>query len=355
MSRDVSTDNVSAAGDATTSPSQRSVSDAHNLFTIVAPVIFQATLLTGFLYYIGWARTHSFFGYFGVDTSLVDFSTPDFVLRGGSDVLRALWIYIARGAAPALGLFAIHRLVMIPALVRATQRDPSAPSKVAANELSIQSPSSGDWSRLVRQARMLYRWRPGASFIRWSIRILQGLAIMLAATMLAAIVFDKFGTLLGIKLPLLLALSFILLGYVAQMRSTYSDVLTATMASPVPSQHRIYPLVLLTLGLLAGVWATSLYGDRLGREQATAIAANPDLLSEVQVDSTDRIALNGHGVTVSEIAQLGSKYRYQYTGLRLLASPPSRFLLLPSKWQKGRDRVFVLNDDNSVRVDIFAR
>jgi hypothetical protein len=354
VTHDVPTDSASPTDGAIPSPSQRTVADPNSLLTIIAPIISQATLITGLLYYIGWARTNSLFGYFGVDTSLVGFNTPDFVLRGGSDVMHSLWIYIALGAAPAFGLFAIHRLVVIRALVRTRERS-SQPSKITANELCNPNLPYGNWLRAIRQARMLHRWRPGVSFIRWFMRSIQGFAVTLAAAMLAGIVFNKFGTSLGLALPLLLIFSFILLGYVAHIYSAYSDVLATTMTPPAPARPRIYPMALLALGLLAGIWAVSLYGDRLGTSDAISIAANQSVLSEVQVYSTDRIALHGSGIIVSEIAQPGTKYRYQYTGLRLLASPPGRFLLLPSKWQKGRDRVLVLRDNDSIRVDIFTQ
>lgn len=347
------TDSASPTDGDTPSPRQYVEAGSNNLFTIIAPVISQATLITGLLYYIGWARTNSLFGYFGVDTSLVGFGTPDFVLRGGSDVMHGLWIYIAFGAVPALGLFATHRLIVIQALVRAKRRS-SAPSKVDTKKLCVPGPQHGSWSVAVRRAQMLQHWRPGASFIRRFIRSVQGFAIMLAATMLAGIVFDKFGILLGIKLPLLLILSFILLGYVTHIQSAYSDVLAKAVTPPASTAPRVYSLALLALGLLAGVWAISLYGERLGTQDALSIAANQGALSKVQVYSTDRIALQGSGIIVSEIAQPGTKYHYEYTGLRLLASPPGRFLLLPSKWQKGRDRVLVLRDNDFIRVDIFT-
>jgi hypothetical protein len=99
----------------------------------------------------------------------------------------------------------------------------------------------------------------------------------------------------------------------------------------------------------------SLYADRLGTRLAADTAADLPVQPGVVVYSTERIALSGPGVTVDEIVQPGVKYRFQYTGLRLLGRAPDKFLLLPSRWQRGRDRVLLLRDDNSIRIDIEAR
>jgi hypothetical protein len=360
VTRHVPADSASLVEGATPSALPPTVAEPNNLLTIIGTITSQAALITGVLYYIGWARTNSLFQYFGVDPALVGFSTPDYVLRGGSDVVHGLWIYVA--FAGALGLATIHHLVMVPALMSAELRSPP-PSTNTTSESSSPNPSYADRSGLswairltVHSARVLGHWRPGVSAIRWFVRILRALAIALAATVLAGILSHVLGALLGLLLPLLLIFSVALLGYTAHIHSTYPNILAPRTPCPQPNRpSRVYPLTPLALGLIAGIWTLTLYGDRLGTRYATSLDANLAIAPEVIVYSTDRIALHGPGVSVAEIVQPGTKYHYQYAGLRFLAHPPDHFLLLPSKWRKGRDRTFLLRDNDSVRIDITAR
>jgi hypothetical protein len=57
------------------------VTNAPGLLTIVGTITSQTVLITALLYYFGWARTQASLAYFGLDTSLIAYSTPDYVLR----------------------------------------------------------------------------------------------------------------------------------------------------------------------------------------------------------------------------------------------------------------------------------
>jgi hypothetical protein len=85
---------------------------------------------------------------------------------------------------------------------------------------------------------------------------------------------------------------------------------------------------MLSLSLFASLWAVSLYGDRVGTRIATSFVCHLPHESEVVVYSTAQITLLGPGVVVTEITQPGTKYHYQYPGLRLLAHSTDKYLLL---------------------------
>jgi hypothetical protein len=72
----------------------------------------------------------------------------------------------------------------------------------------------------------------------------------------------------------------------------------------------------------------------------------------VMLYSAERLSIDGPGVKVDEISQSGSKYHYQYSGIRLLARSEDKYLLLPKYWQPRRDRVFIIRDDGSIRIDV---
>ena len=55
--------------------------DASRLAGLVRSVVAPATLISGIAYYFGWRREQAFAGYFGIDASLLDFSSTDYVIR----------------------------------------------------------------------------------------------------------------------------------------------------------------------------------------------------------------------------------------------------------------------------------
>lgn len=265
-------------GTAPSSPEQRALADPSNVLTIIGTVTSQGLLITALLYYFGWVRAHSFLGYFGVDPSLVGYSTTDYVLRS----INVAFPPFIRAAFAALVLFGFHRLVMAPALMNITS-GPPPPSKTAISEGS--SPITPRVTRrglsravgsVVHRARAFGRWRLGPSGIQWFIGAFQAVAISLSAAVLTGVLFpEQIGAPLGLLLPLLLIVSVTLLGYVAHLRSRYPDALAATKPprSALPPNPRAYTLTLLALGLVAGLWAVSLYGDNVGTRLATDMVA----------------------------------------------------------------------------------
>jgi hypothetical protein len=201
-------------------------------------------------------------------------------------------------------------------------------------------------------------------------------ATLAAIVIIGVLVPDQVSVPLGVVLPLLLLASVSLFGYVAYLRATHPEA-GATRPwrlrrpSLAPSQNHAlsardtsprsgpYPLaqalVLLALGLLAVLWAVGLYADRVGTSLARDLVAGLSNQAAVTIYSTERIAIAGTGVDVSEIAQPGSRYRYQYSGIRLLVRSGDKYLLLPVGWQRGRDRVFLVQDDDTIRIDVAAQ
>lgn len=339
---------------------QRAVTGPINVLAVIGSITSQAVLITALLYYFGWVYTHNFFRYFGIDISLLDYSTTDYVLRS-INVAFQPFAYLALAAFLLLGF---HRLMVLPALMKTTPGLPrSSEATISDSSGSIMVPRSAWQSlnhtvglKIRRRAQALGCGRPGSSGIRWIIGVIQAAALAFMALAFVGILFlDTFGAPLGLFLPVSLMLGSSLLGYVAYMRSTYPDTLAVT----VPPQHsaisRAYAVTLLALGLIGGLWAVASYGEDVGTRSAAGFAAQLLVQPGVVIYSIDRIALNGTGIDVNEITQAGAKYHYQYTGLRLLVRSQDRFLLVPSQWQLGRDRVFLLRDDDSIRVDVTVR
>lgn len=341
------------------------------ILEIVGTVIGPAALVTGLLYYFGWVRTHAIFSYFGVDNRLIEYSPSDYVLRSSAITFDA----VIRVAFIALILVGFHRFMV------AWIFDLSDKSRV--------------------------QWRTIQSFAA----VAQVIGVVLAGIVILAVLSpDEVGRPLGLIVPLLLIMSVALLGYVTHIRSVYLSALARThrdapaggitnqeaergedkdipagsadqpyvetsvaqrrgeqllgtfkringmwSSSQVAPYSRARALILLTLGLVGILWAVSLYAYQVGAETATRVAADLPNQSAIVLYSAERIAIDGPGVNVTEITQPGSKYHYQYSGLRWLTRSADTYLLLPRYWQRGRDQVFVIRDDGSIRIDVAAR
>jgi hypothetical protein len=60
-------------------PADRQTADA--IWRTVGWVVGQSALLAALLLFFGWARTRATFAHFGVDLSLLEFSTTDYIIR----------------------------------------------------------------------------------------------------------------------------------------------------------------------------------------------------------------------------------------------------------------------------------
>jgi hypothetical protein len=301
------------------------------------------------LYYFGWVRTQAMFAYFGVDTSLIGYGIPDYVLRSVDAAFRP-FIYAALIALITLG---IHRLV-----IRRTLNMPER--------------------RRARDGVQLF------------VIIMHLIGIGLVVVVITGLLMpDLVGRPLGILVPVSLMMSVVLLGYVTYLHSTYLKELTparrsaqldrdfeavANRNSPPPRgkwlpaalelmhgmrlaprvvpHSRVQIFVLPVLGLLGMMWAVSLYANQVGTDMASRFVAELPYRPRVVIYSTERIAIAGSGVKVDEIVQLNEKYHYKYSGIRLLIRSTDRYILLPRDWQRGRDCVFILRDNDSIRVDV---
>jgi len=340
-------------GTLSSGPKQYAGTDSGNVLTIIGTVTSQGVLITALFYYFGWVYTHGLFDYFGVDPNLVGYGTVDYALRS---INVAFYPFIVAAFA-ALVLFGIHRIVIAPGLLN-DKADPLSLSNMVTPDLSGSASLRHAWpTRLIASlTRSWGRQRQRPARIRWLLGALRLVAIICASVVFVGILFPgQVGIPLGLAMPLLLIVSVALLGYVAHMCSRYPNAALATTITVVAPPSRAYTLTLLALGLIAGLWAVSLYGNYAGVHHAKDVATRLASQSGIVVYSTERVALSGPGIAVAEIAQSGSKYHYQYTGLRLLAHASDKYLLLPSAWQHGRDRVFLLRDSDSIRVDIAVR
>jgi len=79
---------------------------AERLLRLAAAVAAPTTLLTGLLFYFGWAHAFWFFEYFGVHLTVLDLSTQDYLMRS----VNGLFFPTLVGGVIALGILAAARL-----------------------------------------------------------------------------------------------------------------------------------------------------------------------------------------------------------------------------------------------------
>ena len=273
----------------------------------------QTVVITGLLYYFGWVRTQANFGYFGIDTSLLGYTTSDYLIRSVSSsfpLVTGLMLV-------AFALLGAHRWVLAHAVLVPA-------SKSAGKTLSFcvsAAPIFGATLAVVVLLRLFFPLQ-----IVWP----QGLA-----------------------LPLILILAVSVLGYSGHLRSLRRVALVGTQKKYQSSvETRIRFFLLIALGILGVLWWVTLYAAQVGQQKAVETVANLRYEPEVFIYSSERMAIAGPGIAVNEIQEAGSKYRYRYTGLRLLVQAGGKYALLPVGWKSGRDSVFLIPVDSTIRLDI---
>ncbi|MFE0470016.1 hypothetical protein ACFW2V_00180 [Streptomyces sp. NPDC058947] len=111
--------------------------------------------------------------------------------------------------------------------------------------------------------------------------------------------------------------------------------------------------VVLTAAALFVVWAIALAATSLGRLDAQRDAERSVLRVEVVVLSTERLSMApGPAAPRAEDLGAGNHYRYRYSRLRLLVARDQRYYLLPVGWRHERDPTYVIQDDDSIRIEL---
>jgi hypothetical protein len=273
-------------------------------------LLSQTVLISAVLYYFGWVRTQATWTYFGIDTSLLGFTTTDYALRS----INSAFLPLTGLGIAVLAAAAIHNFVVLPA-VRATP-----------------------FSRRRRLA---------------SIGLVAGYclgAALLAVVAIGLLAPVSVGGPLGVLLPLFLLGAACLIAYLDQLRHT-----ELPRRGPRTKGSGLRVLILTALAIIGLLWAVSNYAQRIGEQVALGLATSLHDRPAVILYSADRLSLAGTGVDVTTVDQEGSKYRFRYSGLVSLIHNPDRYLLIPVDWQKGQDAVFIIPTGNDLRIDLIAR
>lgn len=278
------------------SPSNASTA-THSVLQAIAWIAAQVAFLTGFLYYFGWVRTGAIFSHFGIDQSLLKYSSQDYLLRSAGLAFRPVAILLVAFAGICLALF--------------VQRAASARFQVAS---------------------------------RW---ILLGTILVAVGISLLGLV-RLFGV-ATLGSPLLWAIALALGAATAEAAASAGPWAMTSSAGAALRRGLAVGLV-----ILGSFWACAIYAQNTGTKLAAGWAANLQTRPSILIYSSEDLRLTGPGITVKRLASSG--YRYHYSGLRLLTYSNERWFLLPVGWD-GRpgQTAIVIRDVSTIRVEVSPR
>lgn len=291
------------------SPNGAQAGLASQVLNWVVLLVPPTTLVTALAIWFGWAMTDSRSSYFGLDLSTLELTTTDYVMRS-PDALISPAIFLAFAVLVGLGVHAVVRRILHSDVDVRTIRLIATMLAVlgfVAVVLAVHS-LFGDDLELRHVHRLL---RPA---------LLGGGALCMAY-------------------------SFFVLVAVTDRPSTRPS------SGPTPAWERAVYLALTALMILSLFWATTLYARAEGRQRAEDIAEHLHIQPGVSVYSAESLAI-GSSVPVEHNTMPDARYRYKYSGLRLLVRSGDTFFLLPDGWTRADGTLIVLKDEPSIRIEL---
>jgi hypothetical protein len=260
------------------------------------------TLVSALAYYIGSVRQEALARYFGLDTSLLQLSSRDYVVRSTDALVR----FVAGLCVVALLLVAAHLLMGAVLAQRPTML--KAWSVIVA-VVGVAAIVAGGW-RLMHPVRL-----------------------------------DGF-YLLG---PASLATGALLLGFGARRLAP----------SPVPDGtgrwvSRVGSVGIVALVLVGMFWGANDYARAQGRARAVELARSLRGLPAATVYSEAPLGLGTTGVQETSTGS-ATHPQYRYVGLRLLMRSEDAFFLIPEVWTPSDGSVVMLADRAGVRLEFSPR
>lgn len=266
---------------------------------ILAAIIAPSSLITALAFYFGYSRTAAVASYFGIDPSVLGFSTQDYVLRSPDVFFIPLGALLA---SALVGLW-VHGWVLDWLVPRRTFLRAATAALIAVG---------------------------GAAFVLGAVGASVGLP------------FDT----PFLLVPLSPGIGVGLLHYGAAVRRR-----GRSGGARVPSQAAIRTTLVCLVMALSLFWSASEYAGALGRGRAEDLAAGLLTQPSTTLYSQQRLGIDAPGVVETRVGDADAAYRWRYRGLRLLIESGGNYFLLPSLWSRRRGVVIVVPDTHAVRVD----
>jgi len=281
---------------------------------IAGQVVANTSLLIAVLVYMGWAYDAAFYGYFHVNPLDLNIGIIEYMLV-------------------SLSLFSPLLVIVVAILIFAS----------AARMWRL------DRTRLTRlvRGRATSRALPVHSLRRL---IPTGSAAQPQAGRRLLIAAGAVVTFTAVALALIAGYVHVSTYVVLGLLSTGPLLLTWPTRA---DRHGRFPYALaIVLAAVCALWAASLYATHLGKHAAEHLARDLSARTAVTLYTVEPIALGGPGVHVKTLPA-GSLYHYRYQGLRLLTTRSGTYYLLPVGWSPHLDSIFVINDSDQTRIELY--
>jgi hypothetical protein len=264
------------------------------------------------LYYFGWIRASSRYGYFGVDVSnTLGLSAADYVRESSTVVFTPLTI------------------LLLAALVIA----------FAANAADVYLTNPGNSHRL----RYLANGVHGTA----------ALALVCAVVLLAR---PDLVAPAPLTKPIMLAVGALLALYAMHVRALILRSQAHREAKSDDLAGALYRGIFGGVVVLALFWATAILAREQGLQAARLLERNLPSVTGVVVYTHDNEDITGRGVRLVLLDPSGAAFRFRYTGLRLLRrAADGAYVLLPRGWtHTNGSPAYVLGPTAGIRVDVQA-
>jgi hypothetical protein len=305
-SREVAVSNTSESHMNDTHTGNASPVAIHDVLDKVSLIIAPPTLVIALAYWFGWTETNARSKYFGIDSSMLGYSTTDYLLRSAD----AFFVPIAVILLATLIVITLHGFVRHAVTAHEANNAVKRGAACAAT-LGAFLVFFGAWAM----------FRP----------------LPLVTSYLVPPVILGLG-------PALIAYSVWVLRHIGlsgKRRKEYT----------IPAWERSGYMVAATLALLGVFWASSLYAAALGRGRAEVLAENLSNQPAVTVFSLRSLGIDAPGVTSSKIASIDAAYKFRYSGLRLLIRSANKYFLINDAWSRERGVIIVLQDTSDIRLE----
>lgn len=278
--------------------------------TAVVPLV---TSLTGLAVWFGYQIVSSRARYFGLDPSVLGFTTQDFVLRSVSALLKPMLYLLLALLAMLVAHHAVHQVL-------ARKR----------------------WDRGLRRAAVV----TVIVGILCSVRGLEWIDEAGASDFTFAC---QGGSLGQWWRPSVLALGLILTAHGWWLLRRVSGAPAGSAAI-----SRIAVTLVALVFVTTTFWSFSVYAHAAGALQAHHYACSQfSTMPQVVVFSARALSLEqaGDGTAAHRITNPDSLYRWRYTGLRLLLRIDEKYFLVPARWAGQGDSTILLTETPGVRFE----
>ncbi|AQA25050.1 putative membrane protein [Rhodococcus sp. MTM3W5.2] len=265
------------------------------LVGIATEVVAPATLITALLFYFGDRRIYWYFDYFGVSSTVLEFSNRDYFMRSVDG------LYLPAGVVGVLGLALMWGFVALPRSVRAG--------------------AGSAWLALLAAGAGLLLVLNGISDLFWDTWLNRGLTVA----------------------PASIIVGVLLLWYaIYQRRQRLSGAGSARRSEAAAVAE--WAVIFLVVGLSL-FWAVDNYAAAVGRERAAIFASRLGSAPRVVVYSDKQIDLDPNGTTEIHCPAGDLAYPYRYVGLVLILKAGSNYALVPASWTEDTGTAVVLSAD----------